>query len=90
MALAWSLPTGFDTPVTYFYVVYFAVLLIHRQRRDDEKCEKKYVYLFGPPFERRTHLIMQVREGLEEVPGVRSLPHYPLRLLSGYRLFLLR
>lgn len=43
MALAWSLPTGFETPVTYFYVVYFAVLLIHRQRRDDENCEKKSV-----------------------------------------------
>jgi hypothetical protein len=24
---------------------------------------------------------MQVREGLEEVPGVRPLPHYPLCLL---------
>ena len=22
MVLAWSLPTGFDTPLTYFYVVY--------------------------------------------------------------------
>jgi len=42
MAFAWSLPTGFDTPVTYFYVIYFAVLLVHRQRRDDEKCENKY------------------------------------------------
>ncbi|KAF9267816.1 ERG4/ERG24 ergosterol biosynthesis protein [Marasmius fiardii PR-910] len=42
MALAWSLPTGFDTPITYFYVTYFLVLLIHRQRRDDENCEKKY------------------------------------------------
>ncbi|KAH7927577.1 ERG4/ERG24 ergosterol biosynthesis protein [Leucogyrophana mollusca] len=42
MALAWSLPTGFDTPITYFYVIYFSVLLIHRQRRDDENCEKKY------------------------------------------------
>ncbi|KAJ7707612.1 ERG4/ERG24 ergosterol biosynthesis protein [Mycena rosella] len=42
MALAWSFPTGFTTPITYFYVVYFAVLLIHRQRRDDEMCEKKY------------------------------------------------
>ena len=41
MALAWSLPTAFDTPLTYFYVVYFAVLLIHRQRRDDEKCQHK-------------------------------------------------
>ncbi|EGN94675.1 hypothetical protein SERLA73DRAFT_187724 [Serpula lacrymans var. lacrymans S7.3] len=42
MALAWSLPTGFTTPVTYFYVVYFTVLLVHRQRRDEEACEKKY------------------------------------------------
>ncbi|KZT11974.1 ERG4/ERG24 ergosterol biosynthesis protein, partial [Laetiporus sulphureus 93-53] len=42
MALAWSLPTGFETPITYFYVMYFAVLLIHRQMRDDENCEKKY------------------------------------------------
>ena len=41
MALAWSLPTGFGTPITYFYVIYFAVLLIHRQLRDDEACEKK-------------------------------------------------
>lgn len=44
MALAWSLPTGFNTPITYFYVIYFAVLLIHRERRDDEACEKKYVF----------------------------------------------
>ncbi|CAA7268182.1 unnamed protein product [Cyclocybe aegerita] len=42
MGFAWSLPTGFETPITYFYVVYFAVLLIHRQRRDDEACQKKY------------------------------------------------
>ncbi|KAG5647001.1 hypothetical protein DXG03_001725 [Asterophora parasitica] len=42
MALAWSLPTGFNTPITYFYVSYFLVLLIHRQRRDDENCHKKY------------------------------------------------
>ncbi|KAF8189800.1 ERG4/ERG24 ergosterol biosynthesis protein [Mycena galopus ATCC 62051] len=42
MGLAWSLPTGFSSPIPYFYVVYFLVLLIHRQRRDDEACEKKY------------------------------------------------
>ncbi|KAK2463498.1 hypothetical protein APHAL10511_004584 [Amanita phalloides] len=42
MALAWSLPTKFETPITYFYVVYFGILLIHRQRRDDEMCAKKY------------------------------------------------
>jgi len=42
MALAWSLATGFETPTTYFYPVYFLVLLIHRQIRDDEQCHKKY------------------------------------------------
>ncbi|KAJ2969601.1 hypothetical protein NQ176_g8576 [Zarea fungicola] len=33
---------GWAMPITYFYVVYFAVLLIHRERRDDEKCHRKY------------------------------------------------
>lgn len=41
MALSWSLATGFDTPVTYFYPIYFFVLLVHRQLRDDEMCEVK-------------------------------------------------
>ncbi|KAI5863332.1 ERG4/ERG24 ergosterol biosynthesis protein [Durotheca rogersii] len=27
---------------TYFYIVYFAVLLVHRDGRDDDKCSKKY------------------------------------------------
>lgn len=42
MALAWCLPTGFETPVTYFYFIYFTILLVHRQRRDDEACHEKY------------------------------------------------
>lgn len=42
MSWAFCLPTGFHTPITYFYVIYFAVLLVHRERRDDEKCRKKY------------------------------------------------
>lgn len=41
MATAYSMATGFNTPITYFYPAYFAVLLIHRQMRDDENCEKK-------------------------------------------------
>ncbi|KAF7790592.1 hypothetical protein EIP86_001548 [Pleurotus ostreatoroseus] len=41
MALAWSLPTGFETPITYFYVCYFTGLLVHRQLRDEESCRKK-------------------------------------------------
>ncbi len=44
MAFACSLPTGFNTPITYFYVTYFAVLLIHRERRDSEACKIKWVH----------------------------------------------
>jgi delta14-sterol reductase len=33
---------GFGTPVTYFYPVYFAVLLAHREVRDEHKCANKY------------------------------------------------
>ncbi|KAG8630077.1 hypothetical protein KVT40_001696 [Elsinoe batatas] len=33
---------GWGTPVTYFYMLYFTVLLIHRELRDEEKCRKKY------------------------------------------------
>lgn len=33
---------GWAVPLTYFYVVYFAVLLIHREGRDDVKCHRKY------------------------------------------------
>ncbi|KAL8948633.1 MAG: hypothetical protein Q9222_005198 [Ikaeria aurantiellina] len=33
---------GWGMVVTYFYVVYFVVLLVHRGWRDDDACEKKY------------------------------------------------
>jgi len=33
---------GYAIPITYFYLVYFAVLLIHREMRDEEKCRRKY------------------------------------------------
>jgi Delta14-sterol reductase len=33
---------GWGMLFTYFYILYFAVLLIHRDGRDDEKCSKKY------------------------------------------------
>ena len=33
---------GWGIIFTYFYVLYFAVLLVHREGRDDEKCAKKY------------------------------------------------
>jgi len=33
---------GWAIPITYFYMLYFAILLIHRERRDEEKCRRKY------------------------------------------------
>lgn len=42
MALAWSLPCGFNYILPYFYVSYFTVLLLHRQMRDEHHCRKKY------------------------------------------------
>lgn len=33
---------GWAIPITYFYMIYFAVLLVHRERRDEEKCRRKY------------------------------------------------
>ncbi|XP_061481038.1 delta(14)-sterol reductase LBR isoform X2 [Rhineura floridana] len=42
MALAWSLPCGINHILPYFYIIYFIVLLIHREARDDRLCKKKY------------------------------------------------
>ncbi|KAI5781653.1 Delta(14)-sterol reductase [Peziza echinospora] len=55
MAWAWCLTTGTGGGwgVTYFYVVYFGILLVHRERRDDEACEEKY----GEDWRRYTRLV---------------------------------
>ncbi|CAZ81998.1 unnamed protein product [Tuber melanosporum] len=53
MAWAWCLPTGYRGPLSYFYVVYFAILLLHRDRRDEAKCKLKY----GADWKRYTDLV---------------------------------
>jgi delta14-sterol reductase/lamin-B receptor len=42
MALAWSLTCGFGRVLPYFYPIYFAILLIHREWRDSRHCAAKY------------------------------------------------
>jgi len=42
MAISWSLTTGTGSVMTYFYPIYFAILLIHRASRDDHFCSEKY------------------------------------------------
>lgn len=44
---------GWGMIFTYFYMLYFAVLLIHREMRDEEKCERKY----GADWTRYTSLV---------------------------------
>ncbi len=42
MGLTWCLTCLFASPLPYFYVVYFAALLVHRERRDYESCAARY------------------------------------------------
>lgn len=42
MAVAWSLPCLFGSPLPYFYPLYLTGLLVHRERRDNARCARKY------------------------------------------------
>ncbi|KAK2736156.1 erg24, C-14 sterol reductase [Myotisia sp. PD_48] len=52
---------GWGMVLTYFYILYFGVLLVHRETRDEEKCRKKY----GADWDRYTS---KVRSRI--VPGI--------------------
>jgi 7-dehydrocholesterol reductase len=41
-AVAWTLPCGFAQGLPWFYVVYLAILLVHRSFRDEVRCREKY------------------------------------------------
>jgi len=42
MGLAWCLPCLFGSPLPYFYIFYFTILLVHRERRDHAMCARRY------------------------------------------------
>uniref|UniRef100_A0AAQ4QRV1 Delta(14)-sterol reductase LBR n=1 Tax=Gasterosteus aculeatus aculeatus TaxID=481459 RepID=A0AAQ4QRV1_GASAC len=42
MALAWSLPCGFSHLLPWYYMIYFVILLVHRDARDMSECRRKY------------------------------------------------
>ncbi|XP_075872460.1 delta(14)-sterol reductase LBR isoform X4 [Nelusetta ayraudi] len=42
MALAWSLPCGFSHLLPWYYMIYFIILLVHRDSRDTSECRRKY------------------------------------------------
>jgi Delta24(24(1))-sterol reductase len=41
-ALSWGVVTGFDSPFPWFYPVFFTVMILHRARRDIQRCRAKY------------------------------------------------
>ncbi|KAL3428424.1 ergosterol biosynthesis ERG4/ERG24 family protein [Phlyctema vagabunda] len=52
---------GYGMVITYFYVVYFGVLLIHRELRDEAKCRRKY----GEDWTRYTKIVRS-----KIIPGI--------------------
>jgi protein-S-isoprenylcysteine O-methyltransferase Ste14 len=42
MTLSWSMLTGGSSLLPYFQPAYFAILLIHRQLRDEHQMKIKY------------------------------------------------
>ncbi|XP_008310927.1 delta(14)-sterol reductase LBR isoform X2 [Cynoglossus semilaevis] len=42
MALAWSLPCGISHLLPWYYMIYFIILLVHRDSRDMSECRRKY------------------------------------------------
>ncbi|MBW2499913.1 MAG: hypothetical protein JRF61_21725 [Deltaproteobacteria bacterium] len=53
MGLAWSFNCGFARVLPYFYPIYFAILLLHREWRDSKHCATKY----GRDWERYTQKV---------------------------------
>ncbi|OJJ79345.1 c-24(28) sterol reductase [Aspergillus glaucus CBS 516.65] len=41
-ATSWGLITGFNSPFPWFYSVFFAVMIVHRARRDIHRCRERY------------------------------------------------
>jgi delta24(24(1))-sterol reductase len=41
-ALSWGVITGFESPFPWFYPLFFTVMILHRARRDIQRCRAKY------------------------------------------------
>ena len=42
MAASWGLICGFDSLLPYFYCLFFTLMILHRQSRDEVRCAEKY------------------------------------------------
>ena len=41
-AFLWTVPALFSHFLPYFYVIFLTILLVHRARRDEKRCQQKY------------------------------------------------
>lgn len=41
-AFSWGLITGFNSPFPWFYSIFFTCMIIHRAKRDIERCRERY------------------------------------------------
>jgi Delta24(24(1))-sterol reductase len=42
MALSWGLICAHDSLLPYFYALFFTLMILHRQSRDEVRCGEKY------------------------------------------------
>lgn len=63
-ALSWGLITGFRSPFPWFYSVFFAGMIIHRAKRDIEKCRKTYGEAWVEYEKRVPYLFIPVSDAL--------------------------
>lgn len=47
LALSFCLPCGFSSAIPYFYFIYLFLLVVHREKRDDDRCSAKYGSLWA-------------------------------------------
>ena len=40
--MTWGLITGFNSPFPWFYSIFFTCMIIHRAKRDIERCRERY------------------------------------------------
>lgn len=46
IALSFCLPCGSSSSLSYFYFIYLLLLTVHREKRDDDRCSRKYKSLW--------------------------------------------
>lgn len=60
-AICWALVTGFDSPLPWFYPVFFVIMIAHRASRDIHRCRERYGKAWEEYERRVPYLFIPVR-----------------------------